>query len=512
MQRISRIYFASLEVLWAAALIGLPLTTFPLFASRMSAVVAPFSAGPILLILALWLLPTLVLRKKRLPIEAWPLLVFVIVALLSSAAAFFVEVPTLKGKSLFDQELRAFITLGIGLGFYLVCASWPQDIPRLRKSLQWIHIGGALMVLWALSQVIYIITQAESYPAWLLNIQRYLVIKPSHFFFRGERTSGLAYEASWFAHQLATLYLPLWLSATFQRKSVFNFRLLGLSFENILLVAGLAEFMMSSPRVSLLSLMLMLVLLIVFFNVWLVRKITRFITSRQQRTPSRLLRFGLPLGISIILLAGYILIFLGAIYFISQRDSRLELLVNKPPSWQEIKGLLRLDEITIIIVAARLAFLERVIYWLTGWRIFNDFPWLGVGLGNAGFFFTLKVPSVGWSSYEIRNVINVLPGLPNIKSFWVRLLAESGIVGFYVFAGWYYLMGKSSRLLRHSLDPTNKIIALAGLLSLVAFLSEGFSIDSFAMPYLWVITGLLSAASMAYRNNLKLEKQEVGLK
>lgn len=510
MARLSRFYFASLEVLWAVALIGLPLTTFPAFASRTGAIVTPFSGAPMLLLLAVWLLPALFLRRKRLPAESWPLFLFVLVALLSSAAAFFYEIPTLKGTTVFKAELRAFSTLGIGLAFYLVCAAWPQDSPRLRKSLQWIHIGGALMILWTFSQVWYILAGADNYPAWLLKIQLQLVIKPDYFFFRGNRTSGLAYEASWFGHQLATLYFPLWLAATFRRKSSFNVRFLGLSVENILLALGLVEFVMSAPRISLLSLLLMWVTLLLIFNLWLVRFLTRWITSRQRSAPSRLLRVGLPLGISVGLLASYLLIVMGAIFFISQRDARLALLLSQPPSFEEIGLLASLDENTIISVGARLAFLERVVYWLTGWHTFAEYPWLGVGLGNSGFFFSQNVPAEGWLSYEIRNVLHLAGGVPNIKSFWVRLLAETGIVGFYVFAGWLYLLGKSAQLLRRSPDPTHQIIALAGLLTLVAFLSEGFSIDSFAMPYLWVNAGLLSAAALGFRKSASAAVQPSG--
>jgi len=207
-------------------------------------------------------------------------------------------------------------------------------------------------------------------------------------------------------------------------------------------------------------------------------------------------------AIAIILILIYIGFVLGAVYLMSQRDWRLALIFNNRFSWSEIRNLLNLDETTIIIYSARLAFLERTIYWLTGWHVFNDYPLLGVGLGNAGFFFAQKAPSVGWSSYEIRDVMNVLASVPNIKGFWVRLLAETGIIGFYVFTGWYYLMGKSARFLRNSQNSTAKIISLAGLLSLAAYLSEGFSIDSFAMPYFWIAMGLVSAMSMLYRREI----------
>ncbi len=42
---------------------------------------------------------------------------------------------------------------------------------------------------------------------------------------------------------------------------------------------------------------------------------------------------------------------------------------------------------------------------------------------------------------------------------------------------------------------------MAFLLFLLAFMLEGFSVDSFAMPYLWVGAGLLSSAAMLARTS-----------
>jgi hypothetical protein len=512
MRRITRFYFISLDILWALALIGLPLTTFPLFTNLTGAIVAPFPGLPLLLILILWLLPVLILQRNttRLPIEVWPLFIFVLVALLSAVVAPFIQIPTLKNSSPLYQELRAFFTLAIGLAIYLVCASWPSDSKKLQKSLQWINIGGILMLLWTLTQVNYILTNATSYPQWILDIQKYLVIKPEYFFFRGNRTSGLAYEASWFAHQLVMLYIPLWLAATILNKSAFKFRILriknfqGFTLENILLPIGLFEFLLSSPRIALISLLLIFLFLFLRFNLNIVRKITQLLLKRRNsnQPTSLLIRLSIIIVTVLILTLVYVGLAFGAAYLMSQRDWRLALLFSSKFSWLEINNLLRLDESTIIIYGARLAFLERVVYLLNGWHVFNDYPFLGVGLGNVGFFFVQKVPSVGWMSYEIRNVINMITNVPNIKGFWMRLLAETGILGFYVFISWYYVIGKSARLLQHSTDSTAKIIALAGLLSLVAFIGEGFSIDSFAMPYLWVIAGFVSVNSMVYRREV----------
>ncbi len=508
MPRLSRIYTLSLDILWAVALIALPLTTFPLFGLKTGAIVAPFSAAPVLLLVILWLLPSLFFKRKKikLPVEAWPLFLFALVALLSSAAAYFIEIPSLKNSTPFSQEVRALTTLVIGMAFYLVCATWPRDSQKLRRSLQLINIGGIIMILWTLTQVVYILTKAEHYPGWVLAIQNIVAMKPDYFFYQGYRTSGLAYEASWFAHQLVILYIPIWLASTIERTSAWNFRILriksfqGFSAENILLPVAFFEFMLSSPRISLVSLLLIFFLLFIIVNVRLVRKIIRALMNRSEALRTRsYFRAGISFGISVLLLLIYLGFVVGAFYLMSQRDWRLALLFKNEISWTDIRNLLNLDETTIITYASRLAFLERSVYWLTGWHVFNDYPWLGVGLGNAGFFLAQKMPSIGWSSYEIRNLLDIMISVPNIKGFWIRLLAETGLLGFYIFAGWYYLMGKSALLLRSSKDGIAKIISLAGLLALAAYLSEGFSIDSFAMPYFWIAMGLVTAMSMAYR-------------
>jgi hypothetical protein len=143
-----------------------------------------------------------------------------------------------------------------------------------------------------------------------------------------------------------------------------------------------------------------------------------------------------------------------------------------------------------------------MIYWITGWHIFQLYPLLGVGLGNAGFFFPSQLPASAWASVEVRNLLFRIKAFPNIKSLWVRLLAETGIVGFALFATWIYILFRSALLSYRSQDPMIKTLALAGQLSLVALLAEGFSVDSFAMPYLWAMAGIVAATGYLYRQGV----------
>jgi len=140
-----------------------------------------------------------------------------------------------------------------------------------------------------------------------------------------------------------------------------------------------------------------------------------------------------------------------------------------------------------------LAFAERTVYWGAGLEIFADHPLLGVGLGNAGFYFRDKMPAYGWGLVEINKLFNRWTALPNIKSLWVRIPAETGLVGFGIFLGWFYLLWQSTRLGRSYSDPLLKTLAWAGTFSWIAFLIEGFSVDSLALPYFWFAMALISA-------------------
>ena len=240
------------EVLWAAALIFLPLTSFPLLSSYSGALVAPLSLLPFFLLFLLVTLP-LIFHRGELPKETIPLIAFFLVAVISCAAAFFFFIPGFKGKAVPAQEIRALFTLAVGLTFYLVTTSWVKSIKRLQNSWKYITIGGILVVAWAGLQAFYIFQQAESYPSWMNQVQSWLSVRSPQYSPRYGRVNGLTYEASWFAHQMVMLYLPIWIAATYHKTSAFKFRFFHISAENVLLVMGVGVFFLSSPRIGLLS-------------------------------------------------------------------------------------------------------------------------------------------------------------------------------------------------------------------------------------------------------------------
>jgi len=489
------------EILWAIALICLPLTSFPLLSSLSGGLVAPLSILPFLILLIIWALP-LIIYKGELPKETIPLVAFTLVAIISCTAAYFFYIPGFKGKSVPGQEIRALITLAVGITFFLVTTTWVKNPEKLKNSWKYITIGGVISLIWTALQAFFILQHANEYPHWLNQIQSWLVVKSVAFDPRFGRVSGLTYEASWFDHQMVMIYLPIWLAASFHKTSAFKLRIFHISVENVLLVFGLAAFFLSSPRIGLVSLFLMIVYLFMRLNLLVHRKVVARISNIKfflQHGSSKTRRTWIHVLTSFSIVLVYVLILTGVFLFAVQRDYRLSTLISQPPTIKEVVGLLTLDQNTLIELGHRFIFLERMVYWLNGWNVFNHFPWLGVGLGNAGFFFPNFAPSVGWATFEIRNVLYYLTQLPNVKSLWFRLLAETGLVGFSVFLTWLYILFQSSRVAQHNQNATINTFAFAGQLALLAFIGEGFNIDSFAMPYFWLIAGLIAAIAMIYR-------------
>jgi hypothetical protein len=484
--------------LWAILFIGLPITSFPPITRLTGATVAPFSAIPLAVLLLVWFLPYL-FRRGNLPKETVPFIAFTLLVIALAAFAFFNEEGTFRNRTLFDQTIRSFIPFAIGLAFFITTSAWHKDSIMLRRSLQWIHVGGFLLLVWAVVQAIVVYKFQWQYPPLLEAIKSALVTQSQMT--GNPRLSGLTWEPSWFAHQLNMLYLPLWLAASYQRTSVFP-KLWKMSVENVFLVIGMVVFFLSSPRIGGAACMLMLLFLFIKFNLavyrWIIRRLSPlWVTFKQQGL--------IKLGIGILLVILFLGIYAGfsaiTLKIVSERDWRVGLLVNSPLTQSEISKLSALDENTLYYLGLRFAFVERTVYWMDGWRIFNDYPLLGVGLGNTGFYFMDHLPAVGWSTFEVRAIAYRDTSLPNTKSMWYRLLAETGILGFSIFVVWLLVLWSSANASLRSRDATLRTIALAGQLSLLAYVFEGFSVDTFGLPYLFLMAGMIASVGWVHRHH-----------
>jgi O-antigen ligase len=177
----------------------------------------------------------------------------------------------------------------------------------------------------------------------------------------------------------------------------------------------------------------------------------------------------------------------------ARSDARLWALQSIRDRLEEIRHFYP-NEVTFAL-ADRLAFAERLVYWSSAFRTFSLYPILGVGPGNAGFFFEQTVPDYGFHLTEIRTLLRERAyGFPNPKNLWARILAETGIVGFLLFAWWLIAVGIGAALLWRRGAGFERYVGLAGLIASVAQIVEGFSLDSYALPQMWIVFGLVTSA------------------
>jgi hypothetical protein len=205
-QAAARLYNIFVWILWAAFIFLLPLTSLPLL-SRLAggSEVAPASFIPLALLILVWFLPYVLLRGT-LPLHSLPILGFTLVAVLASAAALFLPIPSFKDAPLVSNTIQALATLLVGLAFYLVSATWISDEKRLAATLRWINYSGMLILLWCLVQAL----ASHFIPYWPRGWRPYQHIFSIGTLYRG-RVVGFTLEPSWLANQLNMLYLPFWL-------------------------------------------------------------------------------------------------------------------------------------------------------------------------------------------------------------------------------------------------------------------------------------------------------------
>jgi len=495
------LYRVSKTALWFLVLVGLPLTSFPLLSKLTGAIVAPFSFIPLAILVGVWLLP-FVLERGKLPAEMVPFLYFVLVAIAVSCLAFFLNGYYDVGRDFLGQSLRAFITLAIGISFYLVFATYPQDEKGLLQTLRFITIGGMLLIAWSLMEVILLrkYGMVKLLPSWLLRTRDALAIQSINNW-RSSRLSGFAYEPSWFVREFNLVLFPIWLAAVYLRKSLFKFRLWIFQMEDFLMLGGLIVFGFSSPRIGLVAFMASLAYLALMLFGWVHGRLVNKINNRRKKPAQNPL--WIKIGLAVLLVILVVVILGGALagYVVSASgwDERFQLLIE--PDAVDSVSLFPITEDSLVTFSDKLAFSERLVYWFSGWHTFSDYPF-GVGLGNAGFYMIDRMNGQGMLSFEIRDLVYRAGYLPNTKNLWVRLLSETGFLGFAVFAVWLIVLWRSTVLIRKSESKILQIVGLAGQLFLMAYLVEGLSIDSFAMPYQWLMAGLISAGGLLARKEL----------
>ena len=487
------------DISWKLLLLALPITSFP-FLSRLfgGTTVAPLSFLPMVLLILMVVVPDF-LKNKSLPKQFQPLYVFFLIALLSIALAFFRELPSFRSIPIWRNAVEGVVTLLFGFGFYLVTIYCLKDQKQIRKALRWINLGGMVIILAAGVQFFsYKIN--DGYPEFLQFFQE--IVSASGRLYN-DRATGLAFEPSWLAHQLNILYIPIWLAFTVRRETVYTKKLFGkIPYESLLLAGGIISMFVSFSRIGWLTIIAVFMYLIFRLAN---SGINSILERRERKTgvqQSAKRYFFVKLLLWLLLLAVLLILVFSAGLIMRRLDPRMEQLF-------EISVL---KQYGIMGWASRLSFAERITYWQAALNVYLKYPWLGSGLGVTGYYFPDTMPDFGYRLPEILSVLLYDSFIPNAKNLWVRLLADTGIIGFSVFVAWMVEHWRNARTVeKRKRSGLFRAMGLAGQLLIIALIVEGFSLDTFGLPYYWIGFGMI-VASWRAKSEAKIYELKQALK
>jgi len=474
------------DMLWVFLLVLVPITSSPILVRWMGETsVSPLAILPLLLLILVWVIP-FYWQGGSVPGITKVLLLFTLWVLITSAAAFALPVIPYKGASILSREIRALGTLFIGLGFYFCTLTLRPSNLALQWTLRALYLGAVPMLLWSTAQAWLVFDGSDRLPLWMTKIHHLFSMRD----YLPDRVTGFAFEPSWLGDQLVILYLPLWVASVITGVSVWRSRRRVISIELFFAIWGFVLLLLTRSRISFGSIFLVAAISILALAWKLSGAIQKSFIARRQQV-HRFIRGGFRTVILFIIVTG---IFLGAFssaWLVSRVDPRMDDLLDIQDLLDEMRYHYP-NEVGFEI-ANRLAFAERVMYWTVSYRLFERYPVMGVGLGNTGFFFEEMLPPYAERLTELKALLIAdNPAFPNPKAMWFRLLSETGFVGFSIFLLWLILLaiGAWSKLSGES--KLKSAIALAGLFGLGAFIGEGFSLDTFALPHFWILTGLIT--------------------
>jgi hypothetical protein len=455
--------------LWGAALFTLPVTSFRYFPLLGDATyVRPLSLYPIA-----FLLPLLVVQLLRgkifmpragalTPLTAFAL--FVVAA--SSLGILFAPLP-LRGQEYFGRVIRAWATLLIGLAFFISAVWMNRNEEDLRFSVRWLLFGFVLDILWSGVQGLAFYTPLLK-KVTVTHWQRLFSMRE---LVKTNRVSGMAYEPAWLAGQIATVYLPWLFASLLTGVRVTRFKW----FEIILLVFASLLLLATYSRGGLLTAVFALVLTFLIAGRREMAVAWKWFISGFHHAGGWVLRLGV-LVIAVGALAG-------AMVFLGQKGYISRLFNTKAESIEEF----------VIANSAG----ARAAYMVGALGAYEESPIPGVGLGASGFYIYKHLPD--WAMTTVPDIARQLSPdnrlYPNPKSMYVRLLAETGLVGFFTFVAFLFSVLADSLLALRNHQAYMRYLGIAGLFSWLAILIYNATQDSFATPNIWINLGILAGMS-----------------
>lgn len=458
------------RILWGAALLTLPVTSFRWFPFLgEGTLVRPLALYPLALLLPLLLIQW---RRGRIKLN-WsgaliPLGALVLFIFAATSFGALIDPIPLRGQVYSGRAIRALATLFIGILFFISAVWMNKDEEDFRFTVKWIFAGLCLDLAWSGLQAVTFYTnllEKEMVTYWQLAFSMRELV-------RTNRISGLAYEPAWLAGQFATTFIPFLFAAVLT-----NFRLTRAKWlEPVLLAFSLLIVLATYSRGGLLTTVVAAGLTFLLFG----HDVTRaawvwFINGFRGRALDMAFRVGA--------MAAILAVFTGTFLFLSQKNFFRRL-------W-EINAASLSEYMVDINAGARGAYSTGAL------AAYEQYPLTGVGLGASGFYIYQNLPD--WSLTTVPEIARQLNPenrlYPNPKNLYIRLLAETGLIGFFLFLAFqFYVLGEILFLLRRS-EPWARFAATAGVFAWLAITFYNFTQDSLTTPNIWLVSGIMAGLS-----------------
>lgn len=474
-----------INILWCFVLLAMPVTSFRYFPAIFGrATVQPLSLYPLAVLLLLFLVYLWKRKELPLPLQIVPLIAFFLVAFIATVLGGTYAPLDVGPTSYWERAFRAWSTIGIGMAFFLVAfvvAYYQKSIQKfLQNSLKWLYVGLVLTIIWGSIQAVAVNTDWIS-RSLVDEIQLAFSQRPLLY----KRVSGFAYEPAWLGDSLVILYFS-WLVASI----ITGFRISRYKWlEPVLAVASFALLLTTLSRGGVINAILTGSIVFIFAGFDRIKRGFAWFMApfRNPGQRGKWLRFSIVLGILVFISIGF--------WFLD--NSIFSTLWS-----QGLKGGL-FD----YLLANRLG--SRLGYSYSGLKTFSLHPWTGVGLGASGFYMMDNYPDWIFSVPAIEQANQFgerFRFFPNPKNMYVRLLAETGLVGFWLYMAFLFsIFGSLYGRLKKG-DFISRLIGTVGLFGWIAVNLTNITQDSFALPFSWVILGMC----LGFDRALALQQRKEG--
>ncbi len=366
------------------------------------------------------------------------------------------------------RVVRAWATVFIGLVFFIAAVWMNRNEDDLRFSLKWLFAGFIIDVLWSGLQGATFYLHIFPKPL-VTHWQRAFSMRE---LIRTNRISGLAYEPSWLAGQISTLYLPWLFASLLTGIRITRFKWL----EPILLVLAVLLLLATFSRGGLVTVAGTVVLTFLIAGRRQTRVAWNWFVAGFHRGRELVWRLAV-----VLLIAGTAS---GALLFLGQKGYIARLWNTQASSVEDF----------LIQNSAG----ARVAYIWGSMGAYQEHPWTGVGLGASGFYIYRNLPD--WVLTTVPEIARQLSPdsalYPNPKNLYVRLLSETGLIGFFLFLAFQFSLLADAFTALNQKSALWQYLGIASVFTWVALIFYNMTQDSFAIPNLWINLGILVGISV----------------